>query len=364
MATEEAIKKATTGMMSIISGIIILINGIFVLINGVSLIVALIGINPSQPSEIPNYIPSLITLLGAVGVAFGVIVLIGAILIYVPGKQVIGSTLVISFSLFSIIIGGGFLIGLILGIIGGKSARKIYKKYIVELQNLSNKFEEVALSDRITTGTKELDSLLLGGIPEGYAVALTAPPSDERDKLVKSFLEIGVKKGQTTFNVTSEATGLENLVENFQSIFFLFLYNTNLKTKLLELPNVYSLQGTNLTNLSINLTKAVQTLNQSLKGPRRACIELSDILLHHKTEATRRWLSEIISNLNSQGFIIMVVMNPLMHPAEQLQAILDLLDGEISIYQDETKIGTEKFLRIKRLRKKEYIKSSIPIKRK
>ena len=36
-----------------------------------------------------------------------------------PGKEVIGGILVIIFSILSIVIGGGFIIGLILGIIGG-----------------------------------------------------------------------------------------------------------------------------------------------------------------------------------------------------------------------------------------------------
>jgi hypothetical protein len=39
--------------------------------------------------------------------------------IYIPGKETFGGILAILFSLFSIIIGGGFIIGLILGIMGG-----------------------------------------------------------------------------------------------------------------------------------------------------------------------------------------------------------------------------------------------------
>ncbi len=228
---------------------------------------------------------------------------------------------------------------------------------------MEKEVEKIILADRVTTGTKELDSLLFGGIPQGYTVALTGSPSEERDFLIKRYLEAGLKKGQVTFDITSEAVGLENLVEDFQNIFFLFLYNSRPKTQVPASPNVYELQGTNLTNLSIALIKAFQKLDQSFNGPKRACIEiLSDILLRHKAEETRRWLSETFSNFNSRGFTMLFVVNPLMHLPDQLQAILDLFDGEINLYEDESEKGPEKFLRIKKLRKKEYNKNSIPLK--
>jgi hypothetical protein len=54
-----------------------------------------------------------------IGAVFGIIVIVGAILIYKPGREVFGGVLVLIFSLLSILAGGGFTIGLILGIIGG-----------------------------------------------------------------------------------------------------------------------------------------------------------------------------------------------------------------------------------------------------
>jgi hypothetical protein len=46
---------------------------------------------------------------------------------------------------------------------------------------------------RIATGYRYLDSVLLGGIPESYAVILTSPACDERDSLIEKFLETGAK---------------------------------------------------------------------------------------------------------------------------------------------------------------------------
>jgi Na+-driven multidrug efflux pump len=57
--------------------------------------------------------------MAVVGLVFGIIVLVGAILMRKPEKAKIGAILVLIFSILSIVIGGGFVIGMILGIIGG-----------------------------------------------------------------------------------------------------------------------------------------------------------------------------------------------------------------------------------------------------
>jgi translation initiation factor 2 beta subunit (eIF-2beta)/eIF-5 len=48
-----------------------------------------------------------------------------------------------------------------------------------------------------------------------------------------------------------------------------------------------------------------------------------------------------------------------MHPSEEIHAILDLFDGEISIYERETKKGLEKFLKIKKMTNQKYSKTEL-----
>ncbi|NIV44879.1 hypothetical protein GWN49_08420, partial [Candidatus Bathyarchaeota archaeon] len=72
-------------------------------------------------------------------------------------------------------------------------------KMLRGLEPVAITVSEVVLPGRITTGYKDLDNLLFGGIPENYAVILTSPSCDERDLLIKSFLEAGAKEGQITF---------------------------------------------------------------------------------------------------------------------------------------------------------------------
>lgn len=106
-------KRATAGFaISLIAGIIILINalGFLALASFFSEFFNAIGL---------SFIGTALTAYGAVGLLFAILVLVGAIVIFLPGREVIGGILVLIFSILSIIIGGGFIIGLILGIIGG-----------------------------------------------------------------------------------------------------------------------------------------------------------------------------------------------------------------------------------------------------
>jgi KaiC/GvpD/RAD55 family RecA-like ATPase len=224
---------------------------------------------------------------------------------------------------------------------------------------------KVVLPGRITSGYADLDNLLYGGIPQNYAVILTSPACDERDLLIKRFLEIGAKEGEITFYVTIEARGVSALVEKFQSNFCLFICNPRADMMIKSLPNVFKLKGVeNLTEIIIALTKAFRTLDTLPSGPRRASIEIvSDVLLQHHAVQTRRWLTDLIPELRSRGFTTLAVMNPQMHPSEEVHAILDLFEGEINIYEKETEKGLEKFLKIKKMLNQRYLESEMPLKK-
>lgn len=223
---------------------------------------------------------------------------------------------------------------------------------------------ELTLPNRVATGFTHLDSLLFGGIPENYAVLLTTLSCDERDKLIRSFLECGVMKGQVTFLLTASARGVETLAEACQSSFYIFICNPQTDALMKGLPNLFTLKGVeNLTDISIALTSNFRRLGESPSGPRRACIEIiSDVLLQHGAVQTRRWLNALIPEFKSRGFITLGVLNPQMHPSQEVQAILDLFDGEISITEKEAEGGVGKFLKIKKLYNQRYSDMELPLK--
>jgi adenylate cyclase len=220
----------------------------------------------------------------------------------------------------------------------------------------------VVFPEHISTGYEELDVLLFGGIPTSYAVILTAPSCDERDLLVKRFLDAGTEEGHVTFYITTKASGLKNLLEDFPSNFCLFICNPQADKIIKDAPNVFKLKGVeNLTDINIVLSSAFGRL-ESLKGARRACIGIvSDILLQHHAVQTRRWLNALIPELRSKGFTTLAVMDPGMHSLQEVRAVLDLFEGEIDIYEKETEKGLEKFLKIKKMINQKYSKSELPL---
>jgi len=90
-----------------------LIGAIFILIN--SIIIAIAG------AFIALFLPGIGAAIAIIGLIIGIIALVGAIMINStePGKVKTGGIIVLIFSIISLIIGGGFFIGFLLGLIGG-----------------------------------------------------------------------------------------------------------------------------------------------------------------------------------------------------------------------------------------------------
>jgi len=234
-----------------------------------------------------------------------------------------------------------------------------------EPEPLTINVSEVILPDRIATGYEDLDTMLFGGIPQGYAVILTSPSFDERDLLVRRFLETGARKGEITFYVTIDAGGIKALVEECQPNFYLFLCNPKADEIVKSLPTVFKLRGIeNLTDISIALTSAFRQVGATSTVSRRACIGIiSDILLQHHAPSIRRWLAALIPEFRSRGFTTLAVMNPQMHTPQEVQAILDVFEGEINVFERETKRGLEKFFKIRKMHDQRYLERELPLKK-
>jgi uncharacterized repeat protein (TIGR01451 family) len=230
---------------------------------------------------------------------------------------------------------------------------------------LNLQVSDAILAGRIPTGYKDLDNLLLGGIPEEYAVILASPSNDERELLVKRFVETGVKNNEITFYITAEVAGVRNLAKEYPTNFYLFVCNPRADVMIENLPNVYKLKGVeSLTDIEIALTKSYRLLPALKSGPRRVCIDIiSDVLLQHRAIVARKWLSGILPDLRSKGFTNLAIVNPQMHPQEEVQAILGLFEGEIRILERETPHGLEKVLRIRKLYNQKYMESELAVDR-
>lgn len=211
--------------------------------------------------------------------------------------------------------------------------------------------------EQVSTGYADLDKLLCGGIPQNYAVVLTSPSCDEREMLIQDFLETGAKKSEATLFVTINPGPTKRLAFEYQSTFHLFVCNPQADAIIKDAPNVVKLKGVeNLTDINIVLTSVIRKLDPSLKGARRICLGLvSDVLLQHHAVQTRKWLTGLIPELQSKGFTTLAIIDPEVHPSEELHAILGLFEGEINIREKET----GKYLKIKKMSNQKYMEDEI-----
>jgi hypothetical protein len=53
-----------------------------------------------------------------IGLIAAILIIIGATLIYLPGKEYAGASLVLIFSIISLVVLGGFIVGITLGVVG------------------------------------------------------------------------------------------------------------------------------------------------------------------------------------------------------------------------------------------------------
>ncbi len=111
-------KPVAAFVLSLISGILVLLTSLFILVS-----VELLSLGGEGLGIVfLEVIEALIRVLGILGLIFGVLIIVGAVMIYsgTPQKVKIGSILVLVFSIISLFtVGGGFFIGFILGLIGG-----------------------------------------------------------------------------------------------------------------------------------------------------------------------------------------------------------------------------------------------------
>jgi hypothetical protein len=106
--------KARIGFaFSVAGAILILLRGIIRIVAGD--VIAFVGSDEVRR----RFLAAIgLNILGGVAVAFALLILVGAYLMY-TGMTTAGSTIVIVFGLLSILAGSGWLIGLLLALVGG-----------------------------------------------------------------------------------------------------------------------------------------------------------------------------------------------------------------------------------------------------
>jgi TolB-like protein/Flp pilus assembly protein TadD len=193
------------------------------------------------------------------------------------------------------------------------------------------------LRGRVSTGYARLDEALQGGFLAGSAIVLSAPASDEVPILLRRFLEAD----PVSLLITRSLSSAEPILGNKPD---------GLKCLVCSDKPVPPAQNTlpgkgieNLTELNIVITETINALHAS----RLAVQFLSDVLLRHKALQTRKWLSELLDKFRAKNITTLVLLNPLMHSSEEVQAIVDLFNGNIELIEKQVEGQLRKSLVIK-----------------
>ncbi len=185
---------------------------------------------------------------------------------------------------------------------------------------------------RISTGFERLDEALQGGFLPGSAVIVTASPAGDVPVVLRRFIEEASRHNRSSLLVTRSLSSAKTTAPS-EITGLMILVCGEAVTPAKGVIGGKNLD--NLTELSIQISGAV-----GVSQPERIVLGmLSDALLRHKALQTRKWLSELLSKLRSRGITTLALINPSMHPREEMEAILDLFDGNLEI--------SEKTLRVK-----------------
>jgi hypothetical protein len=61
--------------------------------------------------------------------------------------------------------------------------------------------------------------------------------------------------------------------------------------------------------------------------------------------------------LKASKFTTLAVIDPRIHPSEELQAVLGLFDGEVDLYEKQTEKNSGKYLKVTKMSNQEYLET-------
>ena len=231
----------------------------------------------------------------------------------------------------------------------------------VTITSSQKPIEQVSSTPSISTGYNELDSLLGGGLPEGYSVLILSESCDEMDLIMRKLIQSTISQGYSVFFVSRDVIKTQHLIGKYPNNFYAF---NPMADKMPTFPNLFKISGVeNLSDLNISLGKAMEPLLKETSKRLLILDVISDALLEHKGLTTRKWLNDFIAKRKADGFTILGIFNPNIVGKADAQAIIDLFDGVIEVFEKGLRERARRFLIIKRMYGRKYAEKEIMLDR-
>jgi hypothetical protein len=209
----------------------------------------------------------------------------------------------------------------------------------------------------IPTGYVALDNILFGGLFPGSSIVLTGPPCDEKNMIVRRFIETTVTSGRGCVYISSSIDRVRDLLPTHSRYLQVILCHPQAETIATAYPEIATLRTVdNLTEINLQFTKAIAKLSSN-KTP-VLCLEiLDDVLLDHH-RATRRWLMDILGRNKSSEMTCLATLNLAMHSDDESQAVLETFDGHIDLYEAELHVHP-KLIRVKKFGSRKFLDNEL-----
>lgn len=185
---------------------------------------------------------------------------------------------------------------------------------------------------KLSTGLKELDERLGGGIPLGISTLIQGPPGSGKSTFCNQFIYEGNKNNEACIYVTfnSSPEEIKNVAKSFGMDFseeltiFVDAYSWQIGKK----EGKHIVNPADLTKFTIEITKAVTELhNKNLK--RVVFDSFSTMFLFVPKDLCLRFLSMITARLKSFGTTQLIVVEEGMHDPATMTAMNAVTDGTI-----------------------------------
>jgi len=210
----------------------------------------------------------------------------------------------------------------------------------------------------IQTGYGELDTMLKGGLPEGYSVVLVSPSFDESDLLVRRTIASSLASGRSTFYVSKDIAKTRDLINRFgQNFYALNPLADKIATdrdNLFKIPDVGD-----LSNFNISSNQIIESKAKNERGRVIVLDLLTDVLLRNKAPTTRRWLTDFAARRKAEGFTILATLDPSGAPPEEIRTMIGAFDGVIEVYEKPLQERSRRFLIIKKMYGRDYSENEL-----